>query len=706
MKKLFSSPNKIKNYKERCENSRKGFSLFELIIYIAILSGLMVISSNMFISLSKGHGQSSAKVEVNSAIRFATEILRQDIKNASIVSVPIAVGSDDTLTLTRGGNVIIYDVLGGSLRRKEGDSAAVSLTGPDISVGTPSFTRIENKNLIFNTTNVGIKAEMIFSYNSTSPDWNYSATLKTTTNLMADGVLSFIGSPVSENNLIAETGLKSVATDWSSYDNVYINDGVTVTFESGSHDLGAANLVVNNGGEIIALSSSQIATGATGVTITTTGNITVAAGGHINADSQGYLGAIDNPDPGYGPGGGTYAYWGGGGGSHGGQGGKNTDGGAKASLYGDESSPVLLGSGGGSSIGYCGAPSSGGAGGGAIKLVANVLTNNGTISANATSGEKLGGAGAGGSIWVDVNNLTGSNSGVFSSSGGNLIYITDADERCTGSGGGGGRISLNSSGTDTYAGSIIVAGGDGSQGGEAGTIVRNVTNPGNVIIASGTVTWTRGSHTFNNFTVNAGATLTTGVAQGKSRSIVGNGLGGGATTNYFGASGAGHGGVGGVAQYGGSLAGGISYNSNGLQVSEPTDLGSGGGGAKASNSSGGYGAGAIKIITIGDLINNGNISADGGGTNTSGNLAGGGSGGSLWFVVGGVLSSTNGTFSAKGGAANLANGESRGGGAGGRISFSYGSTSFSGHIITVAGGLGDPSTNPLFNGGDGTINGL
>lgn len=704
---------KILVNKKLSKSINEGFSLFELIIYLAIFSGLIVVSTNMFMSLSKGYGQSSAKGEVSSSIRFVTEILKQDLKNTSGVLTPSSTSvSSQTLSLTRDGQLINYDIVDGVLRRQEGSASPVDLTDQNIIVSSPIFSRVENRNLIFNTTNIGIKAELVFSYKSNSPDWNYSSVLKTMVILTGDGAKTFAGAPVQENNLIAETGNKLIATDWSVYSNIYINEGVIVTFEPGLHNLGSANLIINGGGKITALSSSQTANGAYGLTIQTSGNITISSGGIIDANSKGYLGSPNkNVAFGYGPGAGSYSYWGGGGASHGGLGGFGANASTKPSLYGDANSPVDLGSGGGSNIGYCGVASNGGVGGGAIKIIANNLINDGTISADAENKEKSPGGGSGGSIWIDVVNLAGSNGGIFSANGGSSIYMPSADERCTGGGGGGGRISLNSSGSDTYAGSITVSGGNGMQGGEAGTIVRNVSIPGDVIITSGTVTWTTGIHKFKNLTINQGAILTTGAAQGKTRGsgnvfVTGSGLGGGRSTNFFGASGAGHASAGGVAQNAGALAGGVSYDSNGLQVFEPTDLGSGGGGGSASSSLGGYGAGAIKIITTENLINNGNINADGGNANETGSYAGGGSGGSLWFMVSGVLSSTNGIFSAKGGDASLDSGEDRGGGSGGRISFSYGSTNLSGHTITVAGGLGTPDSNPAFAGGNGTINGL
>ena len=167
----------IKNIKKN-----KAFTLFELLIYVAVLSVIVVIISNTFISLSKGRGQSQARSEVNNALRFSSELLRQDIKSASSISVPVSGGSSSSITLIRDGVTIIYDVSGGALRRQVGAASPSNITNNFISVSTPTFTRIENTNNIFSKTDVSIKVNMTFNYNSTSPDWSYSTSLQTTIN--------------------------------------------------------------------------------------------------------------------------------------------------------------------------------------------------------------------------------------------------------------------------------------------------------------------------------------------------------------------------------------------------------------------------------------------------------------------------------------------------------------------------------------------
>jgi len=174
---------KLKNNYLKQKTWVRGFSLLELLIYLAILSGLVVISVTMFISLSRGQGQSSARSEIDYSIRFATELMRQDIKNASAVSVPALGTPSSTLSLTRDGVTILYDVSSGVLRRKEGAASPVNVTNSNTTVGTPTFTRIENTNTVFSKTSIAIKINMNFSYNSTSPDWAYSASLQNTVNL-------------------------------------------------------------------------------------------------------------------------------------------------------------------------------------------------------------------------------------------------------------------------------------------------------------------------------------------------------------------------------------------------------------------------------------------------------------------------------------------------------------------------------------------
>lgn len=159
--------------------NKKGISLLELLIYIAILSGLMVVVSDAFISLSKGRGQAEARSEVNAAIRFAAERIKQDVKNASVISTPALGTPTNTLSLTVSGVPVVYDVVSGVLRRTE-NGVTASTTGSTITVDAPTFTRIENYNSAINATTTAVQTEMTFHYNSSTSEWTYADTLRTT----------------------------------------------------------------------------------------------------------------------------------------------------------------------------------------------------------------------------------------------------------------------------------------------------------------------------------------------------------------------------------------------------------------------------------------------------------------------------------------------------------------------------------------------
>jgi Tfp pilus assembly protein PilW len=161
----------------------RGFSLFELLIYIAILSGLMVIVSSSFLSLSKGRAQAQGRSEVQASIRFATERLRQDIKSASAVSVPSSGAASSTLSLLISGTTVTYDMATSTLRRKEGAATPVAITGNSVLVTVPSFSVISNYNSRLQATTTAVQILMTFMYNASSTDWTYSNTLRTSVTL-------------------------------------------------------------------------------------------------------------------------------------------------------------------------------------------------------------------------------------------------------------------------------------------------------------------------------------------------------------------------------------------------------------------------------------------------------------------------------------------------------------------------------------------
>ncbi|MBI5153692.1 hypothetical protein HZA57_00510, partial [Candidatus Poribacteria bacterium] len=488
------------------------------------------------------------------------------------------------------------------------------------------------------------------------------------------------------------------------YENVTVTNNATLSIAGGS-TLNVTNLLrVDSGSSLVPQGKNvngMVEGQWQGQTVTiTAANVTIAAGGSLSANGQGYRSPA-LVSAGYGPGGGASGGAGtGGGASHGGRGGSAA--GAAGAIYGDPLLPVDLGSGGGS--GDQGTPS--GHGGGAVRMdVAGTFQLDGVVSSNGASGNQDCAAGSGGSIHVTAGSLTGA--GWFEARGG--------DSPASGAG-GGGRIGVyfDNDGGFTGFSASTTAGGTGPYPGSVGTVAfvhtgtvnsslhvyENLVLPedteltydsvvthgtaamfvgggssfdvGNLEIRGTSVLTLQGENRTakvgdswagegmsviaDNLLVEGGARLS---ADGQGYTCpglvsVGNGPGGGCNGGAGGGSGGGYGGQGGSGDCGG---GGGVYGSALL----PVDLGSAGGAGDIATPTG-HGGGALHIEVANELQLDGFISANGA---SAGGDGGGGAGGSL-LVQTNVLTG-GGSFTAKGGNAV----SPAGGGGGGRIAIYY-----------------------------------
>lgn len=195
-------------------------------------------------------------------------------------------------------------------------------------------------------------------------------------------------------------------------------------------------------------------------------NLTIAAGGSINADTRGYSGGLVSGG-GHGPGGaqGSRA-----GGSYGGKGGNYAW--LEGSRYGSSSVPEYAGSGGGyNSVNAV----RGGHGGGAVRIDASdTVILNGFITANGENGSAdHAGSGSGGSVWISCRTLAGAETIANTC----LIRANGGSSWATGQSGsgGGGRIAIVYDPTAQSTSSVpplnlSVLGGTTSYKGELGTI--------------------------------------------------------------------------------------------------------------------------------------------------------------------------------------------------------------------------------------------
>jgi hypothetical protein len=363
--------------------------------------------------------------------------------------------------------------------------------------------------------------------------------------------------------------------------------------------------------------------------------------------------------------------------------------------YGDFRQPTDFGSGGGRSFNENGVWVEGGAGGGAVRVIAgrtlNVTLGSG-IYANGIS-TNIAGSGSGGSIWITAQHLAGR---------GNI-------HAGGGAGAGGGRIAVYANSSTFHDGQLSYPGWlSGTVFASFGTSTPELhyINGGVLYLFEPFVLPPDVNFVFHfgliRPVLNSGSTLSMdiggsftmlsqalldvsgmGFGPGSGPGAGGNGL---QLPNTIGAGGS-YGGR------GGSLPGinnGIAGSTYG-SASRPSDFGSGGGsGYRASGSSlfavvGGSGGGAIRLNVGGVFRHDGAIRADG---TTSMSRAGGGSGGSVWITAGSFTGT--GTITANGASMSAFETEG-GGGGGGRVAVYSCNHAFSGSVRALGG---QPSALP------------
>jgi len=164
-----------------------GFTLLELLIYIAILAIITLVIANAFIILNRSRGQVEAKNEVSSNLRFALEKTKRDIVTAkSLVTPAVKNTASSTLELTIASDTIKYFASSSLLFRQTNTNAPEQITTSKVKINSINFKRLENYNAVLKKKRVSVEISFTISYNSLSPDWQYNLSDKTTAEVSAD----------------------------------------------------------------------------------------------------------------------------------------------------------------------------------------------------------------------------------------------------------------------------------------------------------------------------------------------------------------------------------------------------------------------------------------------------------------------------------------------------------------------------------------
>ena len=151
-------------------SSGAGFTLIELIIYLAIVAMILTSISYLILDILGGQTKNYAGQEINFNLRFISNNLTKDIRSAQDISSLTA----DTLILTMPGDDITYNFDSGNniLTRQLGAATPADVNSNEVEV-TGSFTDLSYLN---RTKNVGISLIINYKNPDNLPDYNSSTT--------------------------------------------------------------------------------------------------------------------------------------------------------------------------------------------------------------------------------------------------------------------------------------------------------------------------------------------------------------------------------------------------------------------------------------------------------------------------------------------------------------------------------------------------
>lgn len=161
------------------EKRQAGYTLIELLLYVAIV-GMLLASITLFFGIvADARVKNQTVSEVNDQAVSAMDYMTQTIRNASSITSPSVGTSGASLTLvvpTGSLSPTVFNLNGTTLQVKEGAASAVALTSSDVHITSLVF-----KNLTKTSTNgiVQISFTMIRANPNGRNEYDFQKTFTT-----------------------------------------------------------------------------------------------------------------------------------------------------------------------------------------------------------------------------------------------------------------------------------------------------------------------------------------------------------------------------------------------------------------------------------------------------------------------------------------------------------------------------------------------
>lgn len=153
---------------------RPGFTLIEVLLYVATTSILLVsVSLTHYVTL-RSRMKNEVVMEVDAVGRLALERVASTIRNANSITSPALGETQSSLTLAMpesAKNPTVFSLVNGVLQVQEGTQAAVTLTPARTTVGALTFANLGRPG-----TEGIVRIQFSVSYNANSSrnEYQYS----------------------------------------------------------------------------------------------------------------------------------------------------------------------------------------------------------------------------------------------------------------------------------------------------------------------------------------------------------------------------------------------------------------------------------------------------------------------------------------------------------------------------------------------------
>lgn len=155
---------------------QKGFTLLELLLYIATSAAILLIISGFLSVLLRARIKNQTVADVESQGQAVMRVITQTIRNSALVNSPAQGASLTSLSLntyTPISSPTIIDLSAGTLRIKEGAAAEIPITNSRVVVSGVSFQNLSRTGspgtirVQFTLTRINLSGRSEYDYTKT-----------------------------------------------------------------------------------------------------------------------------------------------------------------------------------------------------------------------------------------------------------------------------------------------------------------------------------------------------------------------------------------------------------------------------------------------------------------------------------------------------------------------------------------------------------